>query len=218
MSGAQHTFVFADLAGFTAMTEAHGDEAAADAATAFCRELNRLMPDGGEDLKSLGDACMVRIPDPYDAVDFGLRLTEEALVDRPFPEIRVGMHSGPAVERDGDWYGRNVNIAARVAAHALGGQVLLTAATREAASSAPSVRYDDLGPTRLRNLRMPVRILQASRSGSTSTARRRIPVDPVCRLRLPPGAAQVAAPGTPERFCSRSCAERFLSPTARVQT
>lgn len=151
---------------------------------------------------------MVRIPHAADAVLFGLRLVTEAAADRPFPQVRVGMHTGPAVRRDNDWFGSTVNIAARVAALPEGGEVLLTAATRDAAGPATSVTFDDLGPRALRNVRAPIgllRALVAPGQGSTGS----LTLDPVCQMRLPDGAAHVRLPGIHETFCSQACAREF---------
>lgn len=203
------TFVFADLAGYTALTEAHGDDFSADLAVAFCSELNRLLPEGAEDLKSLGDACMVRVPRADDAVRFGLALAKEAGRDRPFPHVHIGMHTGTPVRRGGDWYGATINIAARVAAQARPGQVLLTAATRFAAAPTPTP-LEDLGARALRHVRLPVRLFSAS-PGHEADADTRWPVDPVCRLRVPdhPRALWRELKGRRFTFCSARCAAAF---------
>ncbi len=68
--GQAHTFLFADLAGFTALTEAHGDEEAADLAAEFFDCVRDLLPDyGGEEVKTIGDAVMVRCDRPDAAVE-----------------------------------------------------------------------------------------------------------------------------------------------------
>src|SRR3979490_3007140 len=125
-SQTEHTFAFADLVGYTALTEAHGDEAAADLALAFADEVSLLAGEHGvEVVKTLGDAVMVRCADHGQAVRFGLRLLEQFSGRRGFPAIRIGMDTGPAVERSGDWFGRTVNLAARVAASPHAGVLLL---------------------------------------------------------------------------------------------
>ena len=59
------TFLFADLAGFTALTEAHGDEQAADLVARFCEAVSEELPSFGADhIKTIGDALMLRVPDP----------------------------------------------------------------------------------------------------------------------------------------------------------
>src|SRR5215510_3841557 len=116
------TFLFADIAGFTALTEAHGDEHAVALVEEFAGAVQReLPPIAGEYVKSVGDALMVRVPDPGDAVRLGLRITHGLLRGHEAPAVRVGLHHGSAVARDGDYFGSTVNVAARVSALAAGG-------------------------------------------------------------------------------------------------
>jgi class 3 adenylate cyclase len=124
------TFMFADIAGFTALTEAHGDEEAATLVADFCSAVNAELPAaGGSQVKTIGDALMLRIPDPEDAIRLGLRIAHDVLRGHGSPAVRVGLHHGPAIERDSDYFGAAVNLAARLAAAATGGEVLLTAHT-----------------------------------------------------------------------------------------
>jgi adenylate cyclase len=121
-----HTFLFADLVGFTAFTEEHGDDAAADLAEGFAAGAARLARDHGARLvKCLGDAVMLRADDASEAVRLGLRLHEEPT---GLP-LYAGAHTGRAVERAGDWYGAAVNLAARVSCAADAGELLVTEAT-----------------------------------------------------------------------------------------
>lgn len=131
------TFLFADLAGYTALTEAHGDEAAADTADAFCFAIRRILPDyAAEQVKRIGDAVMIRIPDAGDAVALAVRVVNEISAGHGSLAVRIGMHTGPAVNRDGDWFGAAVNLAARVAAAAQPGEILMTGASYQAARPA----------------------------------------------------------------------------------
>src|SRR5215213_6776939 len=111
MSRQPKTFLFADLAGFTALTEAHGNEEAADLAADFGRCVRALLPDyGAEEVKTLGDAIILQCHNATSAVELGLRIVEEVNNRPQFPIVRVGMHSGDAVERSGDWFGNAVNV------------------------------------------------------------------------------------------------------------
>src|SRR5918999_5319267 len=127
MSNAAATFAFADIAGFTALTEAHGDEAAfalvADFTNAVKAELDSVH---GEHVKTIGDALMLRIPDPGDAIHLGVEISQRTLRSHGAPAVRVGLHHGPAVEREGDYFGATVNLAARVSGVASGGEVLVS--------------------------------------------------------------------------------------------
>src|SRR5687767_14242449 len=127
MSAVTATFMFADIAGFTALTEAHGDEQAAALVAEFCRAVRKELPGtGGAHVKTIGDAVMLRMPDPAGAINLGLRMTDDLMLTHGAPAIRVGLHHGSAVEQDGDYFGATVNLAARVSAEAGGGEVLLT--------------------------------------------------------------------------------------------
>ena len=206
----EHTFVFAALAGFTALTEAHGDERAADIALEFCAELNRLLPHDAEDLKMLGDACLLRVGDAGEAVRLGVQLTDALAPRHGFPDVRVGMHTGTAVQRGADWFGSAVNTAARGGERAGPGDVLLTATTRAAAGSLSDVRLEDCGSHELRHISAPAHLFRAR---STAAAERggRWVVDPVCRMRLDAGqaATSVIEEGAEHFFCSPLCAGQF---------
>ena len=122
-----HTFLFADLVGFTAFTEAHGDDAAADLAEQFAATAARLAGDHGARLvKCLGDAVMLRADDAGEAIRLGLRMHSELEGVTP---IHAGAHTGRAVERGRDWYGAAVNLAARVSCAAAEGELLVTEST-----------------------------------------------------------------------------------------
>ena len=164
MRGPEQTFLFADLAGFTSLTEAHGDEYGADLAERFCRALNERLPDGAEDFKMLGDSCLVRVDDAAAAITLALELTNEVGSRDVFPPVRIGMHTGPAVQRGGDWFGTTVDTAARVAALAAADEVLLTEATKTAAGELTAATFEDLGERGLRNLSRPQHLYRAHRT------------------------------------------------------
>ncbi len=154
-----HTFLFADLVGFTALSIEHGDEEAADVATRFQREVRAMSArHGATVVKSLGDGAMVRADDAGDAVRLGLELTNGL---DGLPPVRVGLNTGPAVERDGDFFGSTVNLAARLFQAARGGEVLLTEATR-AAARRRGTRLEERGARTFRNARDPVVVYAAS--------------------------------------------------------
>lgn len=204
------TFVFADIAGYTALTEAHGDADAADLAASFCRELSELANSrGGQVIKTIGDAVMVRHRDPAEAVALGLCAAHDVLAGHGFPAVRVGMHHGPAVERAGDWFGATVNLAARVAAVAAGGEVLVTEAVREGAAELDGVEFESRGEHRMRNVAAPVPLFAVVSDQRSGEARH---LDPVCRMVVAEGreAGTFKHEDTLYRFCSIECARRFL--------
>jgi class 3 adenylate cyclase/YHS domain-containing protein len=223
----EHTFLFADLSGFTALTEAHGDERAADLAAAFFRDARTLLPaHAAEEVKTLGDAMMVRCDSPHAAIGLALRLVREVGARHGFPSVRVGMHTGPAVERDGDWFGQAVNLAARVSGAASGAEVLVSEATAAAAGvpqggsigaihGHSNVFLRPRGRRQLRNLSAPVGLFEASCEFSSLVEP--LPMDPVCRMAVDPEheAGRLTYEGVEYHFCSLECAQAFAEQPAR---
>ena len=127
-----HTFLFADLVGFTRFTARHGDERAAQLALSFHRRVRTLAASlGCQVIKTIGDAVMVR-SDDGEAVIALARGILELVEQRSLPPVRVGLDTGPAVEHDGDWFGSTVNAASRVAGAARAGELLVSERTRAA--------------------------------------------------------------------------------------
>ncbi len=216
MAGKHHTFVFADLAGFTALTEAMGDEDAADLAGRFSSAVRDLLPEHrAHAVKAIGDALMIRAEEAGGAIRLGLRIVHEVGGQNFFPIIRVGMHTGPAAERDGDWFGATVNVAARVSGMAGGGEVLVTNASREAAVDDDDLEFHDRGRRELRNVSEPVLLYAAVRRGGVAGSD--LPVDPVCRMAIDPehSAGTVNHEGTLYHFCSLRCVGRFAASPER---
>ena len=181
-----HTFIFSDLVGFTAVTEANGDEHAAELALDFYERVRTMLQDhGAEEVKTIGDAVMLRCQDPEPAVRLGLRMVSGLEAVPGFPPVRVGMHTGPAVSRDGDWYGATVNVAARLCAAAGGGEVLVSESTLKAAGRMRKVRVADRRLHWLKNVTEPIPARLAS---ERACPRRRSLLGP-----LLPGAREVVS-------------------------
>ena len=157
MAAGPHTFIFSDLVGFTALAAERGDDHAAEVAIEFYERVRRLIADHrAEEVKTIGDALMLRCDDPGLAIRLGLRIVRDLEAVAGFPPVRVGMHSGSAVTRAGDWYGNTVNVAARLCAAAGGGEVLVSEETCEAAGRLPHVDLDDRRLHGLKNVTEPV--------------------------------------------------------------
>jgi len=205
------TFLFADLAGYTALTEAHGDDAAADLAEDFAGKVRSWLPEfGGGSAKLIGDALMIRLDDAVTAVGLGLAIVERTADTPRYPNVRVGMNTGSAVERAGDWFGAAVNLAARTASEAEGCEVLLTQSTVDLAGEVVGIRLKPLGERRLKNVSQPVRIYRASRQGVPEIS---LVIDPVCRMSLrgQQPTRVLVHDGAEFRFCSHSCADAFAA-------
>lgn len=162
MNAAEHTFLFADVVGYTAFTERVGDEAAADVAVAFQTAAAHVAEECGcEVVKSLGDAVMIRGDDAARVVALALRLRRELADEGWCPPLRIGVHSGSAVRRGADWYGSTVNVAARITEAADAGEILLSLTTRELIARA-GVTIADRGARSFKNVTAPLALFAAA--------------------------------------------------------
>jgi adenylate cyclase len=141
-----HSFLFADLVGFTALTAARGDEVGAAIALDLQHTSRALAAEVGAELvKTMGDAVMVHGHHAGELVWLGLRLAH-ALRLRPSRQlVRVGVHTGPAIARENDWYGTTVNLAARLASRARAGEVLVSEGTARGISATGALELVDRG-------------------------------------------------------------------------
>jgi adenylate cyclase len=151
---------FLDLVGYTRLTEEQGDAAAAALAETLALLVDRSAREhGGVPVKWLGDGVMSYFREPAGAVLAALRMVEQ-LPEAGLPPAHVGVAAGPVVAQGGDYFGRTVNLAARIAAHAGAGQVLVSDSVAESASP-EGVTFVALGELRLEGFARPVRLLEA---------------------------------------------------------
>ena len=155
--------LFLDLVGYTRLTEERGDAAAAALAESLAVLVDRsARAHGGVPVKWLGDGVMVHYRTPAGAVGSALELVEQ-LPEAGLPPAHVGVAAGPVVVQGGDYFGRTVNLAARIAARAGAGQVLVSQSVAESAPPA-GVALVELGALRLKGFAGPVRLLEARRA------------------------------------------------------
>jgi adenylate cyclase len=148
---------FVDLAGYTRLTEEAGEEEALDIVERFVESVEASLPDGARVVKTIGDEVMVVGSDPSALADWavGYQLMQ---TERPLP--RIGIHAGAALYRDGDYYGRAVNLASRVGARAAGGEVLVTRDVVEPAGR--HLHFEQIGEVRLKGFSEATELFLAS--------------------------------------------------------
>jgi adenylate cyclase len=152
------TIAFADLAGYTRLTEEAGEEEAVDAVERFIEDVEVTLPDGARVIKTIGDAVMIVGSDAAALVDWAVGFQRLVADRRPLP--RIGMHHGLTLYRDGDYYGREVNLAARVVARAAGGEVLVTRPLVDLAG--PHLEFERIGEVRLKGFDRATELFLAS--------------------------------------------------------
>jgi adenylate cyclase len=154
-------FAFLDLTGYTRLTEERGDEAAAELAANLTQlvqsEVGRR---DGKAVKWLGDGVMFSFRDPVAAVlatiEVGRRTGDVGL-----PPAHAGIAVGPVIFQDGDYYGRTVNLASRLAGVAEPGQTLVDNEVVRLAGGRDDLGFRSLGEVPLKGMASPVEVYEA---------------------------------------------------------
>jgi adenylate cyclase len=156
---------FLDLTGYTRLTEERGDRAAAKLAGRLVEIVHEFAHRrGGRPVKPLGDGVMFHFPEPAQGVRCGLELVDR-LPRAGLPQARVGLHSGPVVFQNGDYFGRTVNIAARITDYARPGEVLVSDQVVADANPLESVHFEPVGPVSLKGFAAPITLYTAVHGG-----------------------------------------------------
>ena len=148
--------------GYTRLTEERGDQVAAELAAAVGEVVERSSRrHGGAPVKWLGDGVMFYFRDSGGAVASAVEMVKE-VPKAGLPPAHVGVAAGPVVAHGGDYFGRTVNLASRIAGQAGAGQVLVSERVVQAAVP-NEVRFTELGELDLQGMPRPVKVFEAHR-------------------------------------------------------
>jgi adenylate cyclase len=153
---------FCDLAGYTRFTEEEGEEEALSFVERFIEAVAATLPEDARVVKTIGDEVMIVAPDVAGLVDWAVGF-EQLFDERPQP--RIGLHWGATLYRDGDYFGREVNLASRVVARARGGEVLVTDSVVEAVGSSDHLNLAVIGQVKLKGFDEPRQLYRAEPAG-----------------------------------------------------
>ena len=154
---------FLDITGYTKLTQERGDAAAAQLAEELGQVVRQTsVQHGGRPVKWLGDGVMLHFPHPGSGVVGALEMVD-AIVGAGLPPAHVGLHAGPVIFQEGDYYGATVNLASRIADYAQAGQVIVSRSVVDAAGEAPVV-FREVGPVELKGVAGAMDLYAAARS------------------------------------------------------
>jgi len=151
---------FLDIVGYTRLTQELGDDAAADLAGTVSLLVGRnSVQHGGKPIKWLGDGGMFHFGDPGKGVRAALGMVDE-LAKAGLPPAHVGLHAGPVLYQEGDYFGQTVNLTSRIAEYARPGEVLVTQVVADV-SREGGIGFEEVGPVELKGVPGTVRLLRA---------------------------------------------------------
>jgi adenylate cyclase len=153
---------FLDISGYTRLTQEKGDAAAAELAEQLARLVQRTsVQHGGRPVKWLGDGVMFFFKDPGPGVVAALDMVD-GISEAGLPPAHVGLHAGPVLFQEGDYFGQTVNVASRIAEYARPGEVLVSQEV-VAASEGAVASFTEIGPVELKGVSGTVRLHAAHR-------------------------------------------------------
>jgi adenylate cyclase len=203
-------FLIADLAGYTALTEAHGGAEAAKIVTRYVELAERALAPGVRLIEQVGDALLIVGEDATAVVETAIRLRDAVEAEPLFLGVRCGVHVGPVVRRQGRYFGPALNVSARLAAYARPGQIVCTEAVAAVCVPFPAYAFHPIGPVRFKNVHAEVRVVEIV---APRTAGPSLVVDPVCRMHVSSDTAPARLPlrDRTYHFCSFECAKAFAA-------
>ncbi len=153
---------FLDISGYTQLTQERGDAAAAQLAEELGRIVQRTsVKFRGRAVKWLGDGVMLHFPKPGHGVEAALEMID-AVVEAGLPPAHVGLHAGPVIFQEGDYYGQTVNLASRIANHARAGEVMVSQEVVDASAGA-AVAFSPVGLVELKGVAGSIPLFAATR-------------------------------------------------------
>ncbi len=196
---------FVDLAGFSAITDVFGDEAALEVLEVFEAIVTNSLAEGGRWVKWIGDEVMLAFSNPDTALRSLGHLLPACRAESRLPLTRAGVHYGPVIPRGRDFFGATVNVASRITAASWAGRLLATRPIAEAAE-AKGILVEPLGPTLLRSIveKLPLFLIHIAEDVDAAW------IDPVCKMHAPYSAFRRALPAG-HWFCSPQCENAFRS-------
>ena len=204
------SFLIADLAGFTALTEIHGSRYAAWVISRYLAIVHRALDPAARLAERVGDAVLIVAPEATSAVRTAVDLRAMTEREPLFPLLHLGVHGGRVVESEGSYFGTPLNLTARLAMHATPGQILCTESIAATTTHLEGVGFRGIGAVALKNILEPVSVFEVVTADRSELADR---LDPVCQMRVGPlnTAAQLSHGGRIYRFCSPKCAREFAT-------
>ncbi len=207
-------FLIADLSGYTALNEAHGNISAANVIARYIEIVDEALPPDNQLVERVGDEVLIVSANADSVIQTVIRLRDTIEQEPLFPSVHAGIHAGMTLTQDGRYFGSALNLTSRVAAHARAGQILCTEKVKILAGDLDEIAYRSLGLASFKNIIDPIEIFEVvmgDRPGEINQ------FDPVCRMHVKQDTAPAKLPyqGKTHYFCSFDCAQTFATDPER---
>lgn len=201
--------MMADLSGYTAMTEIHGAESAFTIIDRYLAIVKKSLVGSSHLHERVGDEMIIIANTAEDLAYTATFLFEQAHNENEFLPLHAGLHYGPIVKKDGDYFGSTINTASRITSVAEKGQLVCSAEFLKQLPEGHPYIVSGKGMHTFKNLLKPVELFQMS--CCIEYMSRKYVIDPVCHMliKTPATALQLQHKEEHYYFCSENCLEMY---------
>jgi class 3 adenylate cyclase len=203
------SFLIADLAGYTSLTETHGDLLAVNIVYRYMEILKSCLNPDSKFVERIGDEVLIMSVNPKDLLLTAINLLNAIENENDFPSIHIGLHFGKILIREGKYFGTTLNLTSRISSHSTGGQILCSREMVDLIGNQNDFDFIKLGDIRFKNISNPVEVFEVKvKHGAIHLA-----IDPVCKMQVNKKDTQsiISLRDTTFYFCSRDCSKKFLN-------
>ena len=198
--------LIADLSGYTALTETHGALSAADMIDRFMEIVNKSLIGDSKLHSRTGDEVVIVSPSADDLITTAILLIQSTSGERNFLQVHGGLHYGPILKRNENYFGTTINLASRIAASAGAGKFCCSSSYLDALKNKSAFTFHSKGRQRFKNLSEEPEVSELVISDLTS-----FHIDPTCKMLVNEHENAVPHPTDPEvYFCSKHCLDIYL--------
>lgn len=202
------SFLIADLAGYTSLTETHGNISAVNLISRYVEIVNMSLKDKTYLTERVGDELLIISDSPINLLETALELVQNIDKEPEFLSVHIGIHTGDVIEHNGKYYGSALNLCSRISSYSQGGQILCSRDVVEEVANMESYQFKKIGDIRFKNVSKLVSLYELS----SDLPQKNISIDPVCKMQVdhfnPP--AKTPYKNKTYYFCSFECLEKFI--------
>ena len=203
------SFLIADLAGYTSLTETHGDVSAMDIVNKYVDIVEECLKKETILVERVGDEVLIVSDNIESLLKVSIELVERTEGELNFPSIHVGLHSGKVIENEGHYFGSTLNLTSRISSYSRGGQILCSKNVVDELNGKEGFNFLKLGDVRFKNVSKLTEIFEVI----TKSRLRKLSIDPVCKMQIdvenPP--AKIPYKDSMYYFCSFKCSKIFVN-------
>jgi class 3 adenylate cyclase len=203
------SFLIADLAGYTSLTEAHGDISAANLVSRYIEIVKESLNENTNLIERIGDEVLITSGNPKSILETAINIFNKTEKEPNFPSIHVGLHAGKIIERSGRYFGNTLNLTSRICSYSRAGQILCSHEFLKLVRNRGKYDFLKLGDIRFKNVTKSIAVYEII----IESSRKNLSIDPICKMQVdidnPP--AKIPYKDKTYFFCSYKCSKKFIN-------